>query len=46
MNTGQLALLLRGTFLVDVRSHTAVRGLPFTTVELADVISSTLEETS
>ncbi|HMM95504.1 2-oxoacid:acceptor oxidoreductase subunit alpha [Phycicoccus sp.] len=46
MNTGQLALLLRGTFLVDVRSHTAVRGLPFTTVELADVISSTLEEIS
>lgn len=44
MNTGQLALLLRGTYLVDVRSHTQVRGLPFTTVELADVVSSTLEE--
>ncbi|MGG5259070.1 2-oxoacid:acceptor oxidoreductase subunit alpha [Phycicoccus avicenniae] len=44
MNTGQLALLLRGTYLVDVRTHSSVRGLPFTTVELADVISSTLEE--
>jgi 2-oxoglutarate ferredoxin oxidoreductase subunit alpha len=44
MNLGQLALLLRAEFLVDVRSHTAVRGLPFTTVELADVISQTLEE--
>ena len=33
-------------FLVDVRSHTSVRGLPFSTVELADVISTTLEELS
>ena len=46
MNLGQLAMLLRAEFLVDVRSHTAVRGLPFTTVELADVISHTLEELS
>ncbi|NHA68078.1 2-oxoacid:acceptor oxidoreductase subunit alpha [Phycicoccus flavus] len=44
MNTGQLALLLRAKYLVDVRSHTSVRGLPFTTVELADVLSTTLEE--
>jgi 2-oxoglutarate ferredoxin oxidoreductase subunit alpha len=46
MNLGQLALLLRAEFLVDVRSHTSVRGLPFSTVELADVISQTLEELS
>ena len=46
MNLGQLALLLRARYLVDVRSYTAVRGLPFTTVELADVISQTLEELS
>jgi 2-oxoglutarate/2-oxoacid ferredoxin oxidoreductase subunit alpha len=46
MNLGQLAMMLRAEFLVDVRSHTAVRGLPFTTVELADVISRTLEELS
>jgi 2-oxoglutarate ferredoxin oxidoreductase subunit alpha len=46
MNLGQLAMLLRAEFLVDVRSHTSVRGLPFSTVELADVISTTLEELS
>jgi 2-oxoglutarate/2-oxoacid ferredoxin oxidoreductase subunit alpha len=46
MNLGQLALLLRARYLVDVRSHTSVRGLPFTTAELADVVSSTLEEIS
>ncbi|AKU17912.1 2-oxoacid:acceptor oxidoreductase subunit alpha [Luteipulveratus mongoliensis] len=39
MNLGQLALLLRAKYLVDVRSHTSVRGLPFMTSELADVIS-------
>ena len=44
MNLGQLALLLRGEFLVDVRSHTAVRGLPFTSTELAAVINTHLEE--
>jgi 2-oxoglutarate/2-oxoacid ferredoxin oxidoreductase subunit alpha len=38
MNLGQLALLLRGKYLVDVHSHTAVRGLPFTTTELAGVL--------
>ncbi len=46
MNTGQLAMLLRARYLVDVRSHTAVRGLPFTTVELADVVVRALEELS
>lgn len=40
MNMGQLALLLRAKFLVDVHSFTQVRGLPFTTVELADAIVS------
>ena len=44
MNLGQLAMLLRAKFLIDVRSHTSVRGLPFSTVELADVISTALEE--
>ncbi len=44
MNLGQLALLLRGRYLVDVRSHTAVRGLPFTAVELAEVIHQNLLE--
>jgi 2-oxoglutarate ferredoxin oxidoreductase subunit alpha len=39
MNLGQLALLLRARYLVDVQSHTAVRGLPFQASELADVIA-------
>ena len=38
MNLGQLALLLRGRFLVDVVSYTQVRGLPFKAAELASVI--------
>jgi 2-oxoglutarate ferredoxin oxidoreductase subunit alpha len=38
MNLGQLALLLRGKFLVDVISYTQVRGLPFKAAELASVI--------
>ena len=42
MNLGQLALLLRARYLVDVRSHTAVRGLPFTAVELAQVLHENL----
>jgi 2-oxoglutarate ferredoxin oxidoreductase subunit alpha len=38
MNLGQLALLLRARFLVDVVSYNQVRGLPFASAELADVI--------
>jgi 2-oxoglutarate ferredoxin oxidoreductase subunit alpha len=37
MNLGQLALLLRGHYLVDVQSHTKVAGLPFGAEELQDV---------
>ncbi len=44
MNSGQLAMMLRAKYLVDVQSHTAVRGLPFTTTELADAIMNHLEE--
>ncbi|GAA4326918.1 hypothetical protein GCM10023162_32890 [Klenkia terrae] len=29
MNLGQLSLLLRAKYLVDVQSHTQVTGLPF-----------------
>ena len=46
MNLGQLSMLLRAQFLVDVRPHTSVRGLPFSTVDLADVILTHLEEVS
>ncbi|MEO6999815.1 MAG: 2-oxoglutarate ferredoxin oxidoreductase subunit alpha, partial [Terracoccus sp.] len=40
MNLGQLAMLLRAKYLVDVESHTSVRGLPFQSGELADVITA------
>ncbi len=39
MNLGQLALMLRAKYLVDVQSYTQVRGLPFTSVELASVMT-------
>ena len=39
MNLGQLALLLRAKYLVDVQSYTQVRGLPFTSIELASVLT-------
>ena len=35
MNLGQLALLLRAEFLVDVHSYSRVRGLPISLSELA-----------
>ncbi len=44
MNLGQLAMLLRARFLVDIQSHTAVRGLPFPATELADVIARAAQE--
>jgi 2-oxoglutarate ferredoxin oxidoreductase subunit alpha len=37
MNLGQLSLLLRGRFLVDVKSYTKVSGLPFKAEELQDL---------
>ncbi len=37
MNLGQLSLLLRGRYLVDVRSYTKVAGLPFKAEELQDL---------
>ena len=46
MNLGQLALLLRGKYLVDVQSHTQVRGLPFRAAELAAVVQDLIDSTS
>ena len=46
MNLGQLSLLLRGKYLVDVESHTQVRGLPFRAAELAAVIQEVIDRTS
>ncbi|MCW2884943.1 MAG: 2-oxoglutarate/2-oxoacid ferredoxin oxidoreductase subunit alpha [Streptosporangiaceae bacterium] len=43
INLGQLALLLRGRFLVDVISYNRVRGLPFKSEELAGVIQDVID---
>jgi 2-oxoglutarate ferredoxin oxidoreductase subunit alpha len=37
MNLGQLAMLLRGRYLVDVQSYTKIAGLPFRAEELQDL---------
>ena len=42
INLGQLALLLRGRFLIDVISYNRVRGLPFRAAELAEVIQDVI----
>jgi 2-oxoglutarate ferredoxin oxidoreductase subunit alpha len=42
INLGQLALVLRGRFLVDVISYNRVRGLPFRAAELAGVIQDVI----
>jgi 2-oxoglutarate/2-oxoacid ferredoxin oxidoreductase subunit alpha len=46
MNLGQLSMLLRAKYLVDVQSHTQVRGLPFRAAELAAVIQDVIDSTS
>lgn len=43
MNLGQLAMLLRAEYLVDVQSHTQVRGLPFRAAELAAVLQDVID---
>ena len=40
MNLGQLAMLLRAEFLVDVVSYTKVRGRPLGARELEDAITT------
>ncbi|MFC0862287.1 2-oxoacid:acceptor oxidoreductase subunit alpha [Sphaerimonospora cavernae] len=42
LNLGQLALLLRGRYLVDAISYNRVRGLPFKAEELATVIEEVI----
>jgi len=42
INTGQLALILRGRFLTDVISYNRVRGLPFRAAELSGVIQDVI----
>ncbi|MGI9197896.1 MAG: 2-oxoacid:acceptor oxidoreductase subunit alpha [Candidatus Nanopelagicales bacterium] len=43
MNLGQLALLIRGKYLVDAMGYNKVRGLPFTSEELAATITDVIE---
>ncbi len=43
MNTGQLCSILRSMFLVDARSISKVRGVPFTSAELEAHITNALE---
>jgi 2-oxoglutarate ferredoxin oxidoreductase subunit alpha len=44
MNLGQLAMLLRARYLVDVISYNQVRGLPFRASELAEVLKGVIED--
>ena len=44
MNLGQLALLLRARYLVDAVGYNRVRGVPFTSAELADAIRKLAQE--
>jgi 2-oxoglutarate ferredoxin oxidoreductase subunit alpha len=46
MNLGQLAMVLRAKYLVDVQSHTQVRGLPFRAAELAAVLQDVIDTTA
>ncbi|MFL6175164.1 MAG: 2-oxoglutarate ferredoxin oxidoreductase subunit alpha, partial [Ornithinibacter sp.] len=43
INLGQLTLLLKGKFLIDVISYNRVRGLPFKAEELAGVIQDVID---
>jgi 2-oxoglutarate ferredoxin oxidoreductase subunit alpha len=45
MNLGQLAMILRAKYLIDVHSHTQVRGLPFRAAELAAVLQDVIDST-
>jgi 2-oxoglutarate/2-oxoacid ferredoxin oxidoreductase subunit alpha len=42
INLGQLALIIRGRYLVDVISYNRVRGLPFRAAELSGVIEEVI----
>jgi 2-oxoglutarate/2-oxoacid ferredoxin oxidoreductase subunit alpha len=46
MNLGQLSMLLRAKYLVDVVGYNHVRGLPLRSAELADAIRDLIEATS
>src|SRR6195952_5689093 len=46
MNLGQLSLLLRAKYLVDVVGYNHVRGLPLKAAELAEAVTDLIESTT
>ena len=46
MNLGQLSLLIRAKYLVDVVGYNHVRGLPLKAAELAEAISDLISTTT
>ncbi|MGH3588828.1 MAG: 2-oxoacid:acceptor oxidoreductase subunit alpha, partial [Pseudonocardia sp.] len=46
MNLGQLSMLIRAKYLVDVVGYNHVRGLPLKAAELADAITDLVESTT
>ena len=42
LNLGQLVKLVRAEFLVDAHGYNRVRGVPFTSAELAEAIEALL----
>ncbi len=46
MNLGQLSLLLRAKYLVDVVGYNRVRGLPLRAAELADAITDLIHSSA
>lgn len=44
MNMGQLAMLIRGKYLVDVKSFCKVQGAPFTSADIFDAICGVLDD--
>jgi 2-oxoglutarate/2-oxoacid ferredoxin oxidoreductase subunit alpha len=44
MNLGQLALLLRAKYLVDIHSYSRVRGLPISLSELARDLETEIDQ--
>ena len=46
MNLGQLSLLIRAKYLVDVVGYNHVRGLPLKAAELAEAVTDLIETTT
>ncbi len=46
INTGQLAMILRSKFLLDIEPFSKVRGRPISVADLEDKIESTIQELS